>query len=94
MTVSTSAAMAEWTQKYGMSSRATCRTAQLELARTDERIWSLENDLGMPSVPFDREFPDRYRQIGTEVDLFPHLAWPPEVRLPACCWPVPYLPCS
>lgn len=64
MTVSTSAAMAEWTQKYGMSSRATCRTAQLELARTDERIWSLENDLGMPSVPFDREFPDRYRQIG------------------------------
>ncbi|WP_030467020.1 transketolase family protein [Lentzea aerocolonigenes] len=38
--------------------------AQLDLARSDDRVYSLENDLALPSVPFGKEFPDRYRQIG------------------------------
>jgi transketolase len=53
-----------WVAEYGRSSRFTARMAQLELAREDERIFSLENDLGLPDVPFGKEFPDRYRQIG------------------------------
>ncbi len=53
-----------WVAEYGRSSRVTARRAQLELARSDERIFSLENDLGLPDVPFGEEFPDRYRQIG------------------------------
>jgi transketolase len=53
-----------WVAEYGRSSRVTARRAQLELAREDERIFSLENDLGLPDVPFGKEFPDRYRQIG------------------------------
>ncbi|MFC3895376.1 transketolase family protein [Lentzea rhizosphaerae] len=53
-----------WVSEHGTSSRTTCRVAQLDLARGDERVYSLENDLGLPSVPFGKEFPDRYRQIG------------------------------
>ncbi|TWP53794.1 hypothetical protein FKR81_03290 [Lentzea tibetensis] len=53
-----------WVAEHGTSSRTTCRVAQLELARSDDRILSLENDLALPSVPFGTEFPDRYRQIG------------------------------
>jgi transketolase len=58
------AGLTDWYAHYGLSSRATCRIAQLELARTDDRIFSIENDLGMPDVPFDKEFPDRYLQVG------------------------------
>ena len=58
------AGLADWHARYGLSSRATCRQAQLELARADDRIFSVENDLGMPDVPFDKEFPDRYLQVG------------------------------
>lgn len=53
-----------WVTEHGTSSRTTCRVAQLDLARRDERVYSLENDLGLPSVPFGEEFPDRYKQIG------------------------------
>ncbi|HEY0166445.1 MAG TPA: transketolase C-terminal domain-containing protein [Jatrophihabitans sp.] len=56
--------LADWHARYGLSSRAACRHAQLELARVDDRIFSVENDLGMPEVPFDKEFPDRYLQVG------------------------------
>lgn len=56
--------LAAWHLEYGLNSRFTCRQAQLELAREDERIFSVENDLGMADVPFDREFPDRYLQVG------------------------------
>jgi transketolase len=54
----------EWIAKYGLSTRAVCRVAQLELARADARIFSVEGDLAMPSVPFHREFPDRFLQLG------------------------------
>lgn len=53
-----------WHARYGLNSRVTCRWAQLELAAQDERIFSVENDLGLPDVPFDREFPARYLQVG------------------------------
>jgi transketolase len=49
---------------YGTNSRVTARIAQLELARRDERIFSVEDDLGLPDVPFDKEFPERYVQAG------------------------------
>ncbi len=57
-------ASAEWIAAYGLSSRAVCRMAQLEIARADERVFSLEGDLGMYSVPFDRELPERFLQLG------------------------------
>jgi transketolase len=56
--------LAGWHARYGLNSRVTCRHAQLELAAEDERIFSVENDLGLPDVPFDREFPRRYLQVG------------------------------
>lgn len=58
------AAMTEWYTEYGLSSRVTARRAQLDLAREDNRIYSVENDLGLPEVPFDKEFPERYLQAG------------------------------
>lgn len=58
------AELTDWYTRHGLSSRATCRQAQLDLARTDDRIFSIENDLGLPDVPFDKEFPDRYLQAG------------------------------
>ena len=60
----------DWYERHGYNSRVTCRVAQLELARVDPRIYSVENDLGLPEVPFDKEFPDRYIQAGiAEADL-------------------------
>lgn len=56
--------LTSWFEEYGSSSRVTCRKAQLELAHYDERIFSLENDLGLPAVPFPDELPDRYIQFG------------------------------
>lgn len=58
------ATLSTWADTYGSNSRVTCRMAQLELARADDRVFSLENDLALPSVPFDKEFPDRFVQIG------------------------------
>lgn len=59
-----------WIDDYGLSSRAACRRAQLEIARTDPRVFSLEGDLAYPAVPFHEEYPDRFLQIGiSEADL-------------------------
>jgi transketolase len=55
----------EWIAAYGLSSRAAFRQAQLELARVDGRLFSLEADVcGPESAAFRREFPDRFLQIG------------------------------
>ncbi len=63
-------ASAEWIARYGLSSRAVCRKAQLEIAHQDERVFSIEGDLAMPSVPFHREIPERFLQAGiAEADL-------------------------
>jgi transketolase len=59
-----SSSLDAWFDQYGLSSRVTCRRAQLELAREDRRVVSVENDLGLPAVPFEAEFPDRYVQAG------------------------------
>jgi transketolase len=60
----------EWIAAYSLSSRTACRQAQLDLARVEERLFSLEGDLGQYNVPFHREFPDRFLQIGiAEGDL-------------------------
>lgn len=56
--------LGDWFSAHGLSGRVTCRQAQLDLAHRDERIFSLEGDLGLPSVPFAEELPDQYRQIG------------------------------
>ena len=56
--------LADWFSAHGLSGRVTCRQAQLDLAHRDERIFSLEGDLGLPSVPFAEELPEQYRQIG------------------------------
>jgi len=59
-----------WVASYTLSSRTACRKAQLDLARVDERLFSLEADLGQYSVPFHRDFPDRFLQLGiAEADL-------------------------
>lgn len=60
----------EWIAAYTLSSRTACRKAQLDLARVEERMFSLEGDLGQYNVPFHREFPSRFLQIGiAEGDL-------------------------
>ncbi len=60
----------EWVAAYTLSSRTACRKAQLDLARVEERVFSLEGDLGQYNVPFHREFPDRFLQLGiAEGDL-------------------------
>jgi transketolase len=47
-----------------------CRKAQLEIAHRDERVFSLEGDLALAAVPFDRELPGRFLQLGVaEADL-------------------------
>jgi transketolase len=59
-----------WTEEYGLSSRVVCRKAQLEIAREDPRVFSLEGDLALPAVPFHEELPERFVQIGiAEADL-------------------------
>jgi transketolase len=60
----------EWISQYTLSSRTACRMAQLDLAYEEERLFSIEGDLGQYSVPFHREFPRRFLQIGiAEADL-------------------------
>jgi transketolase len=60
----------EWIAAYGLSTRTACRKAQLDLARVEERLFSLEGDLGQYQIPFHLEFPDRFLQIGiAEGDL-------------------------
>jgi transketolase len=55
----------EWIGKHSLSAVETCRLAQRELARRDERFFSLEADLGdFGGFPFRDEFPDRYLDFG------------------------------
>lgn len=56
--------LSSWFEEHGLSSRLTCRQAQLELARRDHRIFSIENDLSAPEVPFASEHPTRSLQMG------------------------------
>jgi transketolase len=61
---------AEWIAEYTLSTRTACRKAQLDIARADDRVFSLEGDLGQYTVPFHLEFPQRFLQIGiAEADL-------------------------
>lgn len=60
----------KWFTEFGQSSRSTCRRAQLDMAHSDDRIFSVEGDLGLPAVPFDVEVPRRYLQMGiAEADM-------------------------
>lgn len=54
-----------WVARHGLSAVETCRLAQLELARRDPRVFSLEADLGdFGGFPFRDEFPGRYLDFG------------------------------
>jgi len=54
-----------WLERHGLSAVETCRLAQRELARRDERFFSLEADLGdFGGFAFRDEFPDRYLDFG------------------------------
>jgi transketolase len=60
----------EWIKEYSRSTRTACRKAQLDIARTDDRVFSIEGDLGQYTIPFHLEFPDRFLQIGiAEADM-------------------------
>jgi len=56
---------AAWIERTTLSAVETCRLAQLELARNDERFFSLEADLGdFGGFPFRDEFPGRSIDFG------------------------------
>lgn len=56
---------AAWIERHGLDSIMTSRLAQLELARRDERVFSVEGDLGdCGGFPFRDEFPGRYFDVG------------------------------
>ena len=60
----------EWIKEYSLSTRTACRKAQLDIARTDERVFSIEGDLGQYTIPFHLEFPRRFLQMGiAEADM-------------------------
>lgn len=60
----------DWVAEYGLSGRVVCRMAQLEIAREAPEVFSLEGDLSLPSVPFQKELPERFVQMGiAEADL-------------------------
>lgn len=59
------AGTSEWVARHGLSTIDTSRLAQLELARGDARIYSLEADLGdCGGLPFQEEFPQRFVDLG------------------------------
>lgn len=60
----------EWIAEYSLSTRTACRKAQLDIARTDDRVFSIEGDLGQYTIPFHLEFPRRFLQMGiAEADM-------------------------
>lgn len=60
----------EWLAEYTLSTRTACRKAQLDIARADERVFSVEGDLGQYTVPFHAEHPRRFLQMGiAEADM-------------------------
>jgi len=61
---------AAWIKEISLSTRTACRKAQLAIARTDDKVFSIEGDLGQYTIPFHLEFPDRFLQIGiAEADM-------------------------
>ena len=55
----------EWVEEYGLSPMSSHRLGQLEAARRDPRVWSLESDLGdLYGTAFRDEFPDRWVSVG------------------------------
>lgn len=56
---------ADWVRQHGLSAVDTCRLAQLDAAGMDEKIMSLEGDLGdCGGEDFARRHPDRYFDFG------------------------------
>lgn len=54
-----------WIRRHGRSAVETCRLAQLHAAERDERVFSLEADLGdFGGLPFRDRFPTRYLDMG------------------------------
>lgn len=59
-----------WVALHTLSTRTVCRMAQLDIARADERVFSVEGDLGQYTIPFHREHPRRFLQVGiAEADM-------------------------
>jgi transketolase len=55
----------EWVARHGLSTIDASRLAQLELARRDPRIYSVEADLGdCGGLPFRDELPRRFIDVG------------------------------
>ncbi|HEY0166442.1 MAG TPA: transketolase C-terminal domain-containing protein [Jatrophihabitans sp.] len=55
----------EWIERHGLSAVDGCRLAQLEAAGTDDRVISLEGDLGdFGGIEFAERYPDRYHDFG------------------------------
>jgi transketolase len=56
---------ADWIDQHGLSAIDGCRLAQLQAASTDDRIFSLEGDLGdCGGLEFAQRYPDRYHDFG------------------------------
>ncbi len=56
---------AAWIEKYGLSTVRTNRLGQLHAGQQDERVWSVEADLGdFFGFDFRDEFPDRWIDVG------------------------------
>lgn len=55
----------EWLAEIGGCAVSACRRAQLDLARVDERVFSLEGDLGdFGGDDFRAAYPDRFIDVG------------------------------
>jgi len=56
---------AEWIARYGLSAVDGCRLGQLAAADADDRVMSLEGDLGdFGGLDFAGRYPDRYHDFG------------------------------
>lgn len=55
----------EWIDRYGLSAVDGCRLGQLAAAEADDRVMSLEGDLGdFGGLEFAGRYPDRYHDFG------------------------------
>jgi transketolase len=55
----------EWVDRHGLSAVDACRLSQLHAAEADERVVSLEGDLGdFGGLDFQRRFPRRFLDVG------------------------------
>ncbi|QFU89289.1 transketolase family protein [Amycolatopsis sp. YIM 10] len=56
---------ADWVRRHGLSAIDTCRLAQLHAADADDRVTSIEGDLGdCGGEPFAERYPERYHDFG------------------------------